>query len=169
MNSKFTSIISYAKSHYEIIILVLVVVVVLVFISFFVYKKYSKNSKNNTNSTTPSPDNENGITEGATEYGTGKFVQIMRFHTTWCPHCQSTRVDWETIKEKYNGKVKNGYKIEMIDVDCTDETPNVANLMNKYKVEGYPTIILIKDGSDPTHFNAKPTSSALDEFINSFI
>jgi len=40
--------------------------------------------------------------------------------------------------------------------------------MNQYKVEGYPTIILVKDGKT-INFDAKPSFETLDQFLNTVI
>jgi thioredoxin-like negative regulator of GroEL len=40
--------------------------------------------------------------------------------------------------------------------------------MDEYKVEGYPTIILVKD-SQPINFDAKPTEETLNQFLNSVL
>lgn len=92
----------------------------------------------------------------------------MLWYANWCPHCRASKPSWDTIKEKYDNKIVNGYLLEFIEVDCTQETPESENSMNKYKIEGFPTIKLIKDGSE-INFDAKPTEESLEQFINSVL
>ena len=98
----------------------------------------------------------------------GKTVEMMLFFTTWCPHCKSCKPEWEKLKEKYTHRLINGYKIEFIDVDCTNESQHVEKLMNDYKVEGYPTFILVKD-DNPIYFDAQPSFDTLEKFLNSVL
>ena len=51
------------------------------------------------------------------------------------------------------------------DVNCTNETPEIESLMNKYKIEGFPTIKLLKNGQI-IEYDAKPSKTTLVEFLN---
>ena len=54
------------------------------------------------------------------------------------------------------------------EVDCSNETAEVEQMMNKYNVEGYPTIKLLKDGQ-VIEYDAKPSKEALSQFLNTMI
>lgn len=127
--------------------------------SYLLYKlflnKSSVSYKENTNS--------NSI-KGAN----GNEVELLRFSTSWCPHCKSSKPDWEKLETEYKGKIVNGYKIIFTEVDCTHESPEVEKMMNRYKVEGFPTTKLIKDNK-VYDFEAKPTKDNLDKFINTVV
>ena len=97
-----------------------------------------------------------------------KIVELLLFSTTWCPHCKSMKPDWEKIKETYTDRLINGYKIIFIDVDCTNENSKNEELMNKYKIEGFPSIILVKDKS-PITFDANPSFDTLEQFLNNVL
>ena len=58
----------------------------------------------------------------------------------------------------------NGYNIIFTEINCTNETPDVEKMVNTYKIEGYPTIKLLKDGQI-VEFDAKPTKSNLEQFL----
>jgi hypothetical protein len=44
----------------------------------------------------------------------------------------------------------------------------VEKLMNKFKVEGYPTIKLLKDGQ-VIEYDAKPSKDTLIQFLNTVL
>jgi thiol-disulfide isomerase/thioredoxin len=94
--------------------------------------------------------------------------EILLFGTTWCPHCKSAKPIWEEVKAEYKGKTVNGYTILFTEVDCTNESPDVSRMMDQYKIEGFPTIKLIKNGQ-VIEFDAKVTKSNLEQFINTAV
>lgn len=100
--------------------------------------------------------------------GSGKDVELMRFSATWCPACKRSNPDWEKTKVEYKGKTVNGYNIVFTEIDCTHETPETDKLMNQYKIEGYPTIKLLKDGK-VYDFDANPTQTNLEKFITTVV
>ena len=97
-----------------------------------------------------------------------KEAEIMMFSTDWCPHCKASKPEWDQVKAEFNGKNVNGYKVLFTDVNCTTETPETEKLMTQYKVEGYPTIKLLKDGQI-IEFDAKPTKDNLTKFLNTVL
>jgi thiol-disulfide isomerase/thioredoxin len=97
-----------------------------------------------------------------------KEAELILFTVDWCPHCKQAKPEWEQIKTKYADSVINGYTILFTEVNCTNETPEIDKMMDKYKIEGYPTIKMIKDGQ-VIEFDAKPTQSSLDQFIQTVI
>jgi thiol-disulfide isomerase/thioredoxin len=143
------------------IFVIVLFVGILFIIGYYSYKYYIDNKSKYT------PNRENGVNENMNNENQ-KNVQLMLFSTNWCPHCKSMKPSWETIKNKYENKLINGYLVEFIDVDCTQDSPQTSKLMDEYKVEGYPTIILVKD-SQPINFDAKPTEETLNQFLNSVL
>lgn len=105
--------------------------------------------------------------EGSGQSGTD-YAEIMLFYADWCPHCKTAKPIWEDVKAEYENKVINGHKVLFTEVNCTEETAEVAELMDKYKVEGFPTIKMNKD-NQIIEFDAKPTKSNLTQFINTVI
>ena len=92
----------------------------------------------------------------------------MFFFTNWCPHCKTAKPVWEELKKEYENKTVNGYKVIFTEVDCTEETAEVDAMMNKYNVEGYPTIKLLKDGQ-VIEYDAKPSKDTLVQFLNTVV
>ena len=93
-----------------------------------------------------------------------KTVTIMFFKTEWCPHCKTSKPVWEQIKEKYDGKVHNDFKLIFKEIDCEKE----ENLCDEYKIEGYPTIKLVK-GDEVIEFDAKVTMENFDKFVETVV
>ena len=93
--------------------------------------------------------NKEYLKKGETASNLG--VDLMYFYTTWCPHCKNARAEWDKFKAKVDNQKINGYSINFLEVDCDKDEQEA----NKYDVEGYPTIKLIKDGS-VIEYDAKP-------------
>jgi hypothetical protein len=97
-----------------------------------------------------------------------KQAELLFFYADWCPHCKTAKPVWEKLKEQYQNKMIHGYHIIFTEVNCTNETAETEQMMNKYNIEGFPTIKLLKDGQI-IEFDAKPTSETLNEFLNTVL
>lgn len=96
---------------------------------------------------------------------TGKSTKdavIYFFHADWCPHCKTAKPEWNAFKQSHDGKVKNGYKINCQNVDCTEDS---NPLISEYKVDSYPTIKMKRDNT-VIDFDSKVTSTALNSFTD---
>lgn len=98
----------------------------------------------------------------------GKTVELLFFYADWCPHCKSAKPVWNELKANYENKIINGYTILFTEIDCSNENAESEKMMNKYNVEGFPTIKLIKDGK-VIDYDAKPTKETLEKFLNTVI
>ena len=76
----------------------------------------------------------------------GNTAELLFFYADWCPHCKTAKPIWNDLQSEYENKTINGYTVVFTEVNCYEETAEVDNMMNKYSVEGYPTIKLLKDG-----------------------
>jgi thiol-disulfide isomerase/thioredoxin len=94
-----------------------------------------------------------------------KDAELMLFYVDWCPHCKTAKPIWDELKTEYENKKINGYTILFSEINCTNETPEIESLINKFKIEGYPTIKLLKDGNI-VEYDAKPNKATLIEFLN---
>ena len=97
-----------------------------------------------------------------------KEAELLLFYVDWCPHCKTAKPAWNEIKAQYENKTINGYKVIFTEVNCTEETADVEQMMNKYNIEGFPTIKLLKDGQI-IEYDAKPTKDTLDQFLNTVL
>jgi thiol-disulfide isomerase/thioredoxin len=97
-----------------------------------------------------------------------KTATMMLFYVDWCPHCKTAKPEWENLKTEYEGKNINGYTLVFTEYNCTAESAENEELMNKYKIEGYPTIKLLKD-NQVVEYDAKPTKSTMEQFLHTVL
>lgn len=92
-------------------------------------------------------------------------VQIVFFTVDWCPYCKKSLPIWKEFCDKYDGHLVNGYTLSCETFNCTDENDhNVKSTIEKYEIEGYPTIKMIKNG-EVFDYDAKPTMEHLEEWV----
>ena len=106
--------------------------------------------------------------EQSSDSSTNKTATLMLFYVDWCPHCKTAKPEWETLKEEYENKNVNGYTIHFVEHNCTTETAETAQLMDKYNIEGYPTVKLLKD-NQIIEYDAKPTKSTMEQFLQTVL
>lgn len=97
-----------------------------------------------------------------------KSAELLFFYVDWCPHCKTAKPAWDEIKSQYENKTINGYKVVFTEINCTNESAEVEQMMNKYSIEGFPTIKLLKDGQI-IEYDAKPTKATLDQFLTTVL
>ena len=98
----------------------------------------------------------------------GKSAELLFFFADWCPHCKAAKPIWNDLKTEYQNKTINGYQVIFTEIDCSEETAEVDKMMNKYNIEGYPTIKLLKDGQ-VIEYDAKPSKDTLVQFLNTVL
>lgn len=138
--------------------LVIVATLAMMAIGYYVYVTYIANKTTY---------NANREQEGFTS-DSNKVATMMLFYVDWCPHCKTAKPEWENLKSEYEGKQINGYTLEFIEHNCTTESAETEELMNKYKIEGYPTIKLIKD-NEVVEYDAKPTKATMEQFLHTVL
>ena len=140
-----------SKMYIIIIILAMIILIGLIYY-FFVMKK--------TKSVAFQPvDKESFVNNEA---------ELMFFYADWCPHCKTAKPIWGEIKEENENNLINGHKVQFTEVNCTTESPEIEDLMNKFKIESFPTIKLIKDG-EIIEYDAKPNKEIINEFLNNVL
>ena len=90
-----------------------------------------ESTRNETNDEFPQKQEENKE---------GEEVLIYIFTVEWCPHSKKALPVWNELKEKYNGKKYNNQLLAFITVDGEEN----SELADKYMVEEFPTIKLVK-------------------------
>ena len=146
--------------------MILVAILLFLFVALFVYNKYVSGVLTPdyiANNEFPSEMNEGGSGgDRESDEDSGPEVELIIFTVEWCPHSKKAIPVWEELKEKYNGKRFNGHKLTFVEVNG-EENPEMAD---KYKVEGYPTIKMLKD-NQVIEYDAKPSVAHPTEFLNS--
>jgi len=97
-----------------------------------------------------------------------KEVIVHFFHVDWCPHCKKALPEWDNFKKQFNNKEMNGYIVKCNEIDCTNETSEVQNMMNKFNIESYPTVKMVKD-KNTIEFDSKISTNTLEHFVNSML
>jgi thiol-disulfide isomerase/thioredoxin len=109
--------------------------------------------------------------------GIGGDIRIMMFTVDWCPHCRKAKDPWSDFTEAYHQKRINGRLIICEEYNCTEreesdtlyrEYQNNEAIMKKHKIDGFPTIIMFKDG-ERIDFDAKITSYSLERFVEDIV
>ena len=136
----------------------IIVGIILVISAYFIYKQF-------TNSKTSFRPNRENIPK---DTNSNKTATLMLFYVDWCPHCKTAKPEWDALKEEYDNKIINGYNLSLIEYNCTNESEEISQLMDKYKIEGYPTIKLVKD-NQIIEYDAKPTKSTMEQFLNTVL
>ena len=137
---------------------VILFVIVGLIVAYYSYKQYiaSKTTFHANREHIPKDINSN------------KTATLMLFYVDWCPHCKTAKPEWDTLKSEYETKTINGYNLSFVEHNCTNETAETTELMNKYNIEGYPTIKLVKD-NQIIEYDAKPTKSTMEQFLNTVL
>jgi thiol-disulfide isomerase/thioredoxin len=140
---------------YRFYISIAIVIVVFVMVSIYGYQQLYLGRK------------KKQFSDVANESGRKDIIEVMFFNVDWCPHCVKAKPEWQSFADQYNGKTVNNYKVECRDVNCTEDSdPSISTMISDYKIESYPTIIIMK-GSKRYDFDAKVTKSALEQFVDS--
>lgn len=147
----------YFNNPTYLTILICIISVIAVVVAYFVWSNYNSETKYNSNR-----EHED---ESA---NSNKVANLMLFYADWCPHCKTAKPEWNALKEEYDGKTINGYIVIFEEYNCTEQNEDVESTMNKYDVNGYPTIKLIKDGQ-LIDYDAKPTKALMEKFLNTVL
>lgn len=140
-------------------ILIAVIVIIFIIASYYGYNWYIKGKYIS----------QEGLTDKFSDVANANrrknTVEIYFFHVDWCPHCKKAKPEWDDFSSKYNKKEVNGYTINCVDVDCTDETDDkVKDTIKSFNLESYPTVKMLKE-TDQIEYDAKISSSGLEKFV----
>lgn len=126
--------------------------ILFVVIGYYSYKWFAK------------PVIENQETKNMANYnGRLSEARLMLFTADWCPHCKKAKPEWENFTKTNDGMEIGNYKIVTESVDCTEgDDPRIQ----QYGIDGYPTLILVKDQDQRINFDAKITEDNMNGFIN---
>ncbi|XP_015590317.1 thioredoxin domain-containing protein 5 homolog [Cephus cinctus] len=88
-----------------------------------------------------------------------KGVTFVKFFAPWCGHCKRLAPTWEDLGKKF---ISNE-NVKIVKVDCTLESSK--QLCNDQEVDGFPTLLLYRDGHKIFEYNGSRTFEDLYEFV----
>ncbi len=80
---------------------------------------------------------------------------LVLFYADWCGHCKKMKPAWDETAEKVNKETKRMYK-----VNVGDKTDAQEALIAKYKIDGFPTMMIFEKGV-PSPYNGAHTEDAV--------
>ena len=83
--------------------------------------------------------------------------KIYLFKAEWCPHCRIFKPTWDQLQKKMKS-------VEFITLDSDAN----AREIKKFKIEGYPTIILMNGGKAIEYVGPRD-EMGVENFINEYI
>jgi protein disulfide-isomerase-like protein len=81
--------------------------------------------------------------------------KVVLFYADWCGHCKKIKPDWDDAAKEVNKDEK-----KMIKVNCGEGTVEDKEIMEKYNIDGYPTIVIFEDGK-PSKYEGKRSKEDL--------
>ena len=157
-SSALSSISASLSTNYKYIA---IAIVVLAAISTIIYYVVSSNMLPGVNKFFQQAQGKSVTADGQDTGGPGdRSAQLYLFKVDWCPHCKTAKPVFDEVEKELNGRPINGYVVTFKTVDCEAE-PDMAD---KFKVEGYPTIKLVKNG-EVIEYDAKPEKDKILEFL----
>jgi len=139
------------------VLLIVLMVIIFGVAAYFAYTWYAKPAIANKNIQNMANINQRDQT-----------TDIYFFYADWCPHCTKAKPQWATFKSTHDGQEMNGYTIQCVDVNCTEESANNSQLIQKYGIDSYPTLIMVKDGNR-IDFDSLITNDTLTQFTKSVL
>ena len=106
----------------------------------------------------------------STSKNKSKYATLYLFSTNWCPYSKKVKPVWNKLKSTLEKTNINDYILNFINIDGDKDKDELTKFETdtKKKIEGYPTIILMKD-NQIIEFEAKPDENTLTEFIHSVL
>ena len=138
---------------YKYLFLIAVMVILFIIVSFMVYKQMK------------TPISSVPFHNVANAQQRGIPIEIYFFYADWCPHCKTAKPEWEAFYSEFHGKTVNNQTVECISKNCTnDNDQDIQILMSDFKVDSFPHIVLVTNGSH-IEFDAKITKASLEQFV----
>jgi thiol-disulfide isomerase/thioredoxin len=132
-------------------ILIAFLIIIFIGLCYFLYNKYIKKDP-----TLFIPNDEY-----KSELKKTNSCDIILFSADWCPHCKEIQPEWE----KYTGNYYNKkYNVQFRKILGDDD----SSLVEKYNIDSYPSIILIRDGVT-YEYDSNFSKESMDLFIETIM
>lgn len=93
-----------------------------------------------------------------TEIAEGK--KLVLFYADWCGHCKKLKPEWDETAAEVNEKDN-----KMLKMNCGGGSKEEKDIMSKYNIDGYPTIIVFDNGV-ASPYEGKRTKEAFKAAIS---
>lgn len=84
-------------------------------------------------------------------------VIFLFIYHNQCGHCHTFKPTWNRLCSKYHGTRVNSKNIKMLMVGNDTDEALWNTTSTQYKVTGFPTVMVIKKGSEPFEYNGPRT------------
>lgn len=85
---------------------------------------------------------------------------FVKFFAPWCGYCKRLSPIWNILRQKFS----NDNSVKIFKVDCNSDVNK--ELCNDKNIEGFPTLILYKDGTKISEYSGSRSLEDLTDFIN---
>ena len=91
---------------------------------------------------------------------------LVMFYADWCGHCQKIKPIWDESAKEINESASNS-GVKLIKVNCGKPNENESHkqIMQKYEIQGFPTIKLFEDGEVVQDFDGNRTKEGIRKFL----
>jgi len=86
---------------------------------------------------------------------------FVKFFAPWCGHCKRMAPTWEELAQHY----KDVDSVTIAHVDCTAGDNENRELCDGQGVNGFPTLLIFKDGKKVEEYNDKRNLDAFKSFV----
>lgn len=134
---------SFKPSQFPTLLLLILILIVL----FYVYTKYLKEGFE------CKPTELDPLLESSDK-------TMVLFYADWCGHCTKIKPEWDECAKKANKETKR-----MVKVDVGGKTKEQQALVEKYGIDGFPTILIFQNGT-PEPYQGERSADAFLKAIN---
>ena len=124
-----------------------IILVIILFVLYFVYNKFLKEGFVEGDEITAQD------VDGNVKSGT----KLVLFYADWCGHCKKIKPVWEETAKKVNAD-----EVKMIKVNCGEGNEKDQEIMKKYNIDGYPTIIKFINGKPQMYQGNRDADSFME-------
>jgi len=83
---------------------------------------------------------------------------LVLFYADWCGHCKTIKPVWNDAAKKANTDRKR-----MVMIDVGGKTPEQQALIEKYEIDGFPTILIFQNGNYEPYTGKRDVDSFLKQ------
>lgn len=84
--------------------------------------------------------------------------KLVYFHMETCGHCKKFNPEWDKFAASYDGPLE----IKKV------ERKEANGDLEKYKIQGFPSILLIDDQDNTKEFDGDRTVTGLEKFVSGY-